>query len=201
MPPISLGTPPASDPDWIIANPGNGTEPTGSQKDVGYMSNQKPTFQNFNWLFYNVTLWIRYFVGAVNALNNTGVAYEASIGTGGTYADINAAMADGGLPAGSRLLVLNSLVLTTTQQITKVNTQIDLRPGVVLSDGGAATGIRISATGVRIRGGKLSGFSVAAFLIDLASDFSMIGEMRFFGNTNDITDNNGKGTTYALIDE
>lgn len=199
----NLTTPPSSDPNWIIANPGNGVEPTGSLKNAGYATNQRPTFQNFNWLFYNVTLWIRWFYLSITTLNNAAIFYDASIGTGGTYADINAAMADSGLPVGSTLLILNSLALTSTQQITKNNTSIVLKPGVVLSNSGAGTGIRVSATRCRIKGGKMSGFSVSAITVDSggSADFAMIGEMLFASNTADVTDSSGKASQYALQSE
>jgi len=142
---------------------------------------------------------------SVNGSNWTSLAaseFDATVGTGGTYADLNAAMADANLAAGSRLLILNSLALAATQVINKANIEIVCRPGVVLSDSGAGTGIQFSAAECSIEGGKMSGFTTQAILVDVGATDCLVGRVRFAAtNAADITDNSDSCATYGVINE
>ena len=195
-------TKPTAKPAWTESNPAVRSEPSPSYKNTGWFSNLRPPYQIMNWLFYNIGVeWLTYFEQATDFLKAAALPYDFTIGTGGDFADINAAMASVSVSAGARILIKNSLSLATTQQITKNNIEFIMGPGTALTDAGAGTGIRISATRSRIRGGKMSGFTVQAILIDAASDYTMIGEMLFAANAADITDNNGKTAIFGVINE
>lgn len=198
---MPLPAKPTSKPDWTLSNAGVRVEPDSSYKNTGWFSNIRPPYQFMNWLFYICSAWINYFDSSIDIISSAGLAYDFSIGTGGTYPDINSAMADSAVVAGSRLLILNSLSLTTTQVVNKNNIAIDMVPGAVLTDGGAATGVEFSGTRCRIKGGKMSGFSVAAIKIDVAANYARVGEMNFVSNTTDINDVSGTMTSWGIINE
>src|SRR5438445_434552 len=61
--------------------------------------------------------------------------------------------------AGARILVTASEALNTSVTVSTANIEIQLKPGVVISKGSAATGIIVNAAGFVFRGGTLSGFS------------------------------------------
>lgn len=193
---------PASRPAWTATNPGVRVEPSAPYKNTGWFSNIRPPYQFMNWLFYNLGVeWLGYFEGVTDALKNAGAQFDFTIGTGGDFADINAAMAAPGVFAGARLYILNSLAFAMTQQITKNQISIDMGPGTVLSDAGALIGIQVSATRCRIKGGKMSGFATEALLIDAGSNYTMIGEMLFQGNAADVNDLNLKTAMWGIINE
>jgi hypothetical protein len=193
---------PASKPNWTDSNPGVRQEPSGGYKNTGWFSNLRPPFQFMNWLFYNIgTEWLNYFEAATDFLKAAARPYDFSIGTGGDFADINAAIASSSVQPGARLVILNSLALANTQQVTKNNLEFVMGPGVVLSDGGAGTLIQVSATRCRFKGGKIAGATVQGFLIDAGSNYTMIGEMAFATNAADITDNNNKTASWGIINE
>ncbi len=193
---------PATKPEWTESNAGVRTEPSPSYKNTGWFSNIRPPYQFMNWLFYSIGVeWLNYFESTTDVLKNVSSSYDFSIGVGGDFADINAAMASIDVAAGARLLVVSTLNLALTQQVTKNNIEIAMKPGVALTDGGAGTGLRISATRCRLRGGKMSGFGGQAILIDASSDYTMIGELMLSGNAAAFLDNNGKTATYGILNE
>lgn len=193
---------PASKPQWTDSNPAVRVEPSGPYKATGWFSNLRPPFQFMNWLFYNIgTEWRGYFEDVTDYLLGVKSPYDFSIGTGGDFADINAAMASASVQPGMTLVILNSLALANTQQVTKNNLEFLMGPGVVLSDGGAGIGIQVSATRCRFKGGKMAGFTSEAILIDVGSNYTMVGEMAFASNADDITDNNGKTASWGIINE
>ena len=199
---MSFPTKPADRPHWTDPNVGNRVVPSDSYRNTGWFSNLRPPYQFMNWLFYNLgTEWLGYFEQTTDILKGLRGPYDFSIGTGGDYADLNAAMASSAVQPGARLVILNSIAFALTQQITKNNISIDMGPGVALTDGGAGSGIQFSATRCRLRGGKMSGFSAAAILIDAGSNYTMIGEILFASNAADVTDSNGKTSQYGVINE
>jgi hypothetical protein len=131
-----------------------------------------------------------------------GKQYDAVVGLASnsktTHSTLAAAVA--AVAAGGSILVADSEALAATVVVATNNVEIVLAPGVVISNNGAGTGISITGTGCRIKGGKISGFTTA-ISIALAAIPSLIGEIRFASNTTDINDLSGSGTTYALIQE
>lgn len=200
---MSLFTKPTDHIDWTDGStPTKVVEPSVGKKLLGWIAGERPAFQFMNWLFWQTDNWDKYEETVTDFLLQSG--YKATIGTGGTFADINAAMASADILPGDRLLVISNLALAATQIITKANVAIDLMPGITISKAGAGTGIQFSAVGIRLKGGRISGFSGGgdkAILIDVGSNYFFIGEVRFGTNTTDISDLNGTGAQYAIVNE
>lgn len=199
---------PAVQPSTMIAwMPGVGAptvvEPSGGVQTAGYAADQKPPVEWENYIRQNVSDWLLYLS---QLTQNISMNYQGFVGTAHPtqqYATIAAAVA--ALPAGSRILVCESMNISAIQQITKNDFEVHLASGVTLTKNGVTSGIQVSATGVRIKGGRFAGFSGGsdqAILIDSGSDYTMISEVRFASNnTAGITDNNGKSAIFGNIDE
>lgn len=192
-------TKPSDHIDWTDGSPSKITEPSSGKKLLGWTAGERPAFQYMNWLFWQLNNWDEYFETVTDLLIAQAPSYDAVV-DGTTYADLNAVMADVSIAQGSRILIAIALTVNTIQQLTKNNCVVDFKPGITWTNGTANTGLQISATGSRIRGGRLSGFTTG-ILIDSGSNYTLIGEFRFAGNTNDIVDNNETGTSYGLIPE
>lgn len=114
-----------------------------------------------------------------------------------THATLQAAHDDAMTTAGWKILVLTGeAALATTVDITEPNILIQFAEGVSYVNSGAGDGINIQAAADRCKiiGGRFTGFTGAAILIDATVDFTMLRDMRFNGNTADVTDN-GTGTS------
>lgn len=181
---------PTSKPDWTVSNVNFGTvtiEPTSGKKITGWTSGERPPFQTMNWLFYNIDQWIDYFDAVFPGI------YTAitGAGDGATHATLAAALADGAVPAGARILVKDSETINTTIQVTKNNVRIEFMPGITFSKGTAGTGLQISADGVKIVDGRFAAFSSGgdkAILIDAGSDYTQIRDTRFASCTTEVDD-------------
>jgi len=147
--------------------------------------------------------------GASAALMPLSSYYTAFIGGSAisgfnVYASINAAIADStNFPAGSRALIVANQTITAVQHITTANVEFDCLPGVTLTASGNTDGIQVSATRVKLKGCRLTGFQTgySALLIDAGSNYTMVGEFWFASNVTNMTDNNGKSSTYGIINE
>ena len=184
---------PSSKPDWTVGNPSFGTvtiEPSAGKKQTGWAAEERPAYEYMNWLFYNLDEWIDYFETETDALIAGNLDYDVIVGAaaGATHATLAAAVADGTLATGVKVLILDSVgSLGTTIQLTKNQWEIHFKPGVTYTDGGAGTGIQISADNCKIIGGRFTGFTTA-FTIDAGSDYNMLRDMWFSGNTTEIND-------------
>lgn len=188
---------PASKPDWTVGNPDFGTvtiEPSGGKKQTGWTPSERPPSQFFNWLFYNLDQWVKYFESVVDeGVAGTALKYQAIVGSlpGCTHATLAAALADVLVVAGSKILVVESAAISAIIQVTKNDVEIEFHPRVTYSKASAATAIQVSADGVRITGGRFTGFIAGgnkAILIDAGSDYTMVRDSRFANNTLDIDD-------------
>lgn len=120
--------------------------------------------------------------------NRIALAYDGIVGAGAgcTYATIAAAIT--ALSAGARILVADSFALTASVALSKADMEIILKPGVVLSQsGGATSAFTTTASGIKIRGGKISGFA-SGILVSPGSTDLMVRDVRFASNTEDVTD-------------
>lgn len=200
---------PASKIDWTSANPSVRVEPTSGKKNTGWNIDERPPREYMNWLFFNIDEWIDYFEAVTDTLAGFQQLYSAFIGTvspGGlaTHASINAAMADVGVTQGSRIVVLEDATLTTIQQISKQNIQLEFLPGVTYTKGSVATGLQISADGVVVKLGRFAAFnggSDKGILIDAGADHCMIFGTRFNTCTTNVDDQSGTATQIGLRPE
>lgn len=47
-------------PEFLVTDPADRVEPSGSKKSAGYDPNEPLPAQSFNWLLYSISLWIAY---------------------------------------------------------------------------------------------------------------------------------------------
>lgn len=115
--------------------------------------------------------------------------YAAIVGSASfcTHATLAAALADSAVTAGSKILVTSDETLNSTVSVTKADMRIEFMPGVTFTNGSAGTGISIGAAGVRIIGGRFSGFTLA-INITTGFNFNFINECRFVSNTTNWTE-------------
>lgn len=131
--------------------------------------------------------------------------YDAVTGSGpyATDSTIAAALARLNGPS-KKILVAQSETINTEIDITQNDITLDFRPGITLSKGTAGNGVHVQATGCRILNGRMGGWSGGtdnAILIDSGANFAIVSSMRFFSNTNDVTDNSGKATLFGNVSE
>jgi hypothetical protein len=188
---------PTSKLDWKEGTPNFGDvtiEPSSGKKLAGWASNERPPFQFMNWLFWIVHEWVNYFESVIDeGVSGAGLVYKAYVGgvSGTSHATLADALADVAVTAGDRIFVVSSESINSTIQITKNNIEIHFKSGVTFSKGSASTGLQISADGVKIVGGRFTGFNGGgdeAILIDAGSDYTMLRDMRFANNTTDVDD-------------
>lgn len=180
---------PTQDTSWTDGSAPKVTDPGSTKKALGWTVNERPPFQFINWLFWALNAWKVYFDGTLDLLKVANIKYVATVGAGAgcSHATIAAALADVNVPAGSTILVVDSVTLNTTVQISKNDITLEFLNGVTYTNGTAGTGIRVSATGARIKGGRFSGFTTA-ISVDAAQNYNFVQGCRFAGCTNDVTE-------------
>lgn len=191
---MALLAKPTKKPRWAD-NGGAITEPSEAKKDVGWIV-EKPPYQFFNWIFNILYQWVNYFE-SVSDLNKS--KYDYYVGASGTHADLASLIADVGVLAGSTVLILENQVLNA-QLIVNKELHIELLPDVSITKGTVAVNaIQITANDVSIKGGKISGFNVGGTsAIEIVTTVlrTMIHEIRFSGNTNDVSDVDGNALIF-----
>ena len=183
---------PTLKPDWVVGQSGtNIVEPTSGKKAAGWVADERPAAEYWNWLLQNISEWIDYVDSVSDTLEAFHLFYQAVVGSGAlaTHTTLNAAMLD--VAAGARILVISDQTLNVTQQITKNNVQIDVNPGVTFQKGTATLGVQVTADGVRWNGGRFAGFSTPgdkAMQIDNGSDYTMLRDIRFSNCDTEVSD-------------
>jgi hypothetical protein len=159
-------------------------------------------------------------IGEVYVTNTTGIAnqaaitdtrprfafegYDAIVGTEDhcTHTTLAAAIAD--MSTGAKVLVEASEALDATVDLDVNNLQLDFKPNVTLSKGTANIGLSVNADGVRINGGRFSGFSTGgdkAIEIVSGADFAILIGQRFLNCDTEIDDLSGSATILANVSE
>lgn len=123
------------------------------------------------------------------ALFGYGPVWDAVVGTSNGCTHATLALALASVSAGARILIVSDDTLNSTLTISNNNIELVFAPGVTYTNGTAGTGITVAATGIRVKGGRFSGFTTA---ISISNTFNanFISECRFATCTNDVTDNN-----------
>ncbi len=124
--------------------------------------------------------------------------YQAIVGTETycTHETLEAAI--DAVAAGSRILIVSNIDVATAITIDKNNLQIESLPGVDITEDGAATGLIISAAGVRLKGLRLVDFTTAIEITDTYNN-NFITECRFNNCTTEIDDLNTTPNNVALM--
>lgn len=218
---------PTDKPEWASGGGALITTPISAKKLVGWIV-EKPPLQFFNYLAYWTWQWINYFETTTDqntadiatetaariaadsaeattrgtadtALQNKILSvYDAIVGAASYCTDTTIAAAITRVSAGARILVLDSFALATTVTVSKANLEIHLKPGVIISAGVATTGFTVSASGLRLHGGKISGFTTAVD-IGASGARTMTRDIWFSGNTTDINDPNDLGSSLGCV--
>ncbi len=102
---------PTSKPDWTDGASSKVSEPSGSKKLQGWLKEEPPPFNFFNWVFYNISQWIN-FLGGQEQYN----VIISSDPDEADYASLAAYIADSP-QAGDRVLIKEDEVLTATLSI------------------------------------------------------------------------------------
>ena len=213
-----MATKPTAKPEWTVGNPSFGTitiEPSAGKKLAGWLAAERPAREYMNWLFWNTNEWIDYLEEVTDSIAGFANIYSAFVGgpvglTPGfpaTSTGLQDAITAGSV--GDKILVLADISMDAQVQVTRNNMEIEFHPRVTLSkDAGAPAtnfdALRVSATGVRLTGGRFASFSGTgdnAILIDSASDFTMVRDSRFASNDNDLQNDNGKSSIEGTITE
>ena len=189
---------PTAKPNWTYNNPDEATEaiePVAQKKVSGFVANERPAHQLFNWLFRNISLWIDHFDDTNSGSIVVRNTYDAIVGgtIGKTHDSLNAVMADPSIPAADiRILVNGPLVFSQTQVINKDGTEIFGTPGGTLSKGGATVkGLSIAAQRVKIRDCRFLNWNETngiALELTAAAVNCLIDGNNFHSVTSDITD-------------
>ena len=191
---MALLAKPVKKPRW--ANVGGAiTEPSEIKKDVGWIV-EKPPHQFFNWLMNLYYQWVEYFESATDLSN---AKYDYYVGALGTHTDLEALVDDPLVLAGSTALILEDQILDA-QIVIDREMHIEILPSVSITKGIVnVNAIQITANDVSIKGGKISGFNVGGTsAIEIVTTVlrTMIHEIRFSGNTNDVSDVDGNALIF-----
>lgn len=133
--------------------------------------------------------------------------YDAICGSSAycTHATLADVLADSNVGVGSRVRVDTSETISTPVALSKNNMQIDFKPGVTFSKGGSATeALTISADGVRINGGRFSGFSGGGdrgIKVNSGGDYAFLLGQRFASCTIDVQEDSGTAVVLANVNE
>jgi len=148
-------------------------------------------------------------LAAVQALISTPSAqinriFDAIVGTGAgcTHATLAAAIA--AVAAGSRILVTESVALAASITVNKANLLIEFKPGVTYSKNSVSKGLIITSGGVRVKGGRFSGFSTSgdkAIEIQAGATYCFVSECRFATNDTDVDDATNTAAIFGNIVE
>lgn len=153
-------TRPTTYPDWCTT--GTRTSPSGSEIMTGYKPDQIPPCEEHNWLWGFLGDWIRW-LDQQEQLDGAQNEYDATVGTGGTYADINALIA--AITGGAvhhKVLVTTPQTLASAQVITSAITDlwlVFLPQAVYTPTSGVATGMIVHGQRITVEGGRWAGFS------------------------------------------
>ena len=104
-------------------------EPLALEKITGYVYEQKPPYEEFNWLMWNAGRWIRWIMDVFTS-NTVTVGMGADV----DYADINAAIAAGK----TRIILISNLIVGTTQDFTLSNGSLKTNGFQIVNSAGLA---------------------------------------------------------------
>lgn len=102
---------------------------------------------------------------------------------------------------GNRIRMMDSEALSATVTVAQ-EIEINCDPGVTISKATATTGLVFSVAGVKLIGGRMSGFSGGADkAITINGNYCTVMGTRFAGNTTDVNDTVGTSQQVGVISE
>ena len=179
-------TKPTKHLDWAIAPPAGGVvEPGQAKKEFGWIADERPPAEFWNYNLNLVDQWLKYLEQEIG----TAVAsWDAVVSTQpfGTHASLAAVMADGTVPSGARVLILEDETINTAIIINKTEVELYFGPSVTYTKGTDTIGLSIQAPGVKVINGKFQGFTTAgdkAIDMNGLADYCWFERCRFAVNT------------------
>jgi hypothetical protein len=133
--------------------------------------------------------------------------YDAIVGSGShcTHSSLAEAIADAAILSGMKIKIENNETISTPVDITKTNLILDFLGGVTLTKGGAATeALKLNAAGIRVNGGRFSGFSGGGdrgIRVMSGANYAILIGQRFASCTVDVQDDAGNATVLANVTE
>lgn len=183
---------PSSHLEWTDGAPAKVTEPTVGKKLSGWLKGERPPFQFMNWLFFRQDEWNKYFETQTDLLIGLQSVFDYVVGVGGTHADLNALVADGGVANYSRVFVKDASTLTVIQTLSKEGLDITFGSSAHYSKGATlGIGLDVTAPNVSIRGGRFLNFDEAGgrgIRLSAGATGCMIVENRFNNCPTEIED-------------
>jgi hypothetical protein len=164
--------------------------PTTGKQDAGWLADEKPSHQHFNWIMNRVDKWLRFF-------DKSGFDAVVGAGSGCTHATLAAALADAALTTNVTVLLRDSQTLATTIAMSKAGWRIKARPGVTLTAGVATTAIAVTAANCVIEGLRFSGFATAVSF-SAAADYGRVLNCNFATCTTEVDDSSATAGRYPL---
>jgi hypothetical protein len=133
--------------------------------------------------------------------------YDAVVGTSAhcTHSSLAEAVADAAILSGMRIKIENNETISTAVDITKTNLILDFLGGVTFTKGGSATeALKLNAAGIRVNGGRFSGFSGGGdrgIRVMSGANYAILLGQRFNSCTLDVQDDAGNATILANVIE
>lgn len=194
--------------DWTEGNPDQATisvEPSAAKKETGWLVDERPPREFMNWLFQNIDEWIKYFDETIDTFATQSIIFDATVGPGGSHADLNALMADPDIANLKNVLVVGALAVDDIQIINVDGINITFKPKASITKNGptgAAKGLQIDSNRVRILNGRFIGFNDAGEKgIEVNGNNCLIQGNFFNDNTISLEDNGNNNALYANIEE
>lgn len=177
---------PAGHINWTDGDPSKVTQPSASKMLIGWLSGERPAFQFFNWLFWRIDAWLKYFEQVTDATQS---GYDWVVAaSGGSHATLAAAMADVNVLPNHRILVKDPEDISTTVEVSKTGLYIDFHPLATFTDDGAGTALRISGVRIVIKNARFENFTLGIELQAISKN-CRVQDCNFDNTvTTDITD-------------
>jgi hypothetical protein len=197
-------TRPVAYPIWTQGNTPARQQPTNGEQFSGFPPNFRPPSGWHNWLFGIMSDWIAWldYITQTSLIPNT--YFDASVGTNGTFPDINTLMASGNISQIYNVLVTTAQTLTTTQVISESDIEFTFKPSAQYAQGASlAKGLSITVPRVTIRGGRfISWPGATAIQLETGAKNCLLDNIRF--NTvgtpvNDLGQNNAQSNLIVEV--
>ena len=196
---------PSQYPDWALT--GTRTYPGAPDTNSGWQPNERPPSDWMNFLQGLTGDWIRW-LDQEQQLNGAQLAYDATVGSGGTYADINALVAaiTGGAVIHSALVISN-ITVSTTQVIPNTISDLTIwfKKGTVIAKGAATTpGISVAGNRIDLMGPRMSTFnggSDVAIQLESTSKNCRVHNGNFVSCTTAVNDLGANNSLQGNIEE
>lgn len=163
---------------WAPASEAAIEEPSNGKKTTGFLPEEEPPSQWFNWFWKLVSNWTKHL-----ELSSFDIIVGASAYA--THTTLAAALADAAYTTNKRVLLLDSATLASTITLNKAGWRIYAAPGVTYTAGAATKAFSVTAARCEIRSLRLSGFTTGIEFTS-AGDYGRVADCYFASCTTEI---------------